>query len=243
MQKFMKYLLFCVLLCSSCCNAVYAEPLEESYTEVVTIEQGDVTILAEVDKLVGFSDYEMDFLSELLEKHHDMTFTIATTPAQEYADKTYRSVKVTIESVCKEYEVLPPESSLLDAMEYFLRNTILEKTDETCMATIYETHTLQFLDFYEHGKAYNTRGINSSGHVKIITEETNFVLVGEKHYENIPLVMVALDEDFGRYESLADFAEKSSSYYESFWNNARYHAQTKYFSYNKFQKFDSVISL
>ena len=243
LMKVIKCIALCSICFSFCCSMVNAEDTVNTYSKNTIVEQIALNELCElsVDEKIMLSEKETELLNKLSQKSIDGVITISTTPDIDYLGKKYRILEVQTECLSTKYDVLPPNASLFEAIEYSVRKILNAESDKTCKISIYEAHTVQCIDFYEKDYKYVSRGINSFGHVKIISEQSNFVLTEENHYENIPLVEVVIDTDFGKLKSASDLLELSYKYSDSFFENARYDALIKELPYNKFQKIYSII--
>lgn len=250
MQRLAKRLLFCMLL-STCflftvCNVVYAsEDLDEGVS--IALEVDDVQQLEQARVDLQLSDVEYHMLENIFSQDI-MVEGIYIKVCEDLSaivseEMQHRYLELTVYSEQLYFDIVPPDSTNIDRVVYFLQKIGLFEDDNIrCDAYKTERHVVQFVDYFEDGM-YVTRACNSYGNVLIETKTTNWVKTKNGNYINIPIVEILMDTPFGNCTSIEDLQEKGAQYVQHLFLKKYYHNCVTEFSVGTFQKFDSVISL
>lgn len=196
----------------------------------------------QVEWLLSDAEYEIlkNILSENVIKKQ---ITVTLFSEKRFENRRYRYVEVQIDCEQAYYNILQPDSNIIDYLIYRLRNVgLLSETDITCNAQKKENVTIQFIDYLE-GKTYISRAKNTFGHVLITTETTNWVANNLGGYINKPILETNLDEPFGEQKDIITLLKSSEKYYKFFLKNMQYKNCVTSFPLGKYQTVKSIISM
>ncbi len=241
MKKNHLLIILALLFCLCLPVTVYAE---EAATEYLMFDNNQYVSPKEVEQLgneLALTKDQMEMIEKLMFVLNTKV-SVSVSPDVTDEGKTYRFVQVHITNERREYDLLPKSATIWDAIEYYIDKLpvfAIYNNKYTC-ADITEQHTLQYIDFLENG-AYKTRGINSTGHILVVTDSKNFVFTERGIFENIPIIETVLDEAFGTLESAESMVEKCEKYYDSFLGFWKYENYVKEFSWTDYQSVEAII--
>ena len=230
-----------MLFCFCLPVAVYAE---ETATEYLMFDNNQYVSPEEVEQLgdeLALTKEQMEMIEKLMFVLHTKV-SVSVSPDIADEDKAYRFVQVHIINERRKDDLLPQNATIWDAIEYYIDKLpvfAIHNNKYTC-ADITEQHTLQYIDFVEDG-VYKTRGINSTGHIFVVTNSKNFVFTERGIFENVPIIETVLDEDFGTLESAESMAGKCEKYRDSFFGFRKYENYIKEFSWTDYQSIEAII--
>lgn len=212
-------------------------PVEENKVRTIT----ELQTIAETYNL---TETEKDDIISILKQNPNVDLTIyaprASTESGTYNGKSYQMVTVTATDNASTYTIAKGLnlSSLVQNTVIYAIGTLGSKantgitittavlgllnidfqfkSDSTCTAKKNETAYFQYLDFYELGTAYITRGINSYGTIGITTSTTCWVRQSNGDYVNTSKSGKPVSGTFGSKLSKETLAGRSYGYFEDY---------------------------
>ena len=228
------------------------------------------TELQAIAETYNLTETEKEDIISILEQNPNVDLTVyaprANTESGTYNGKSYQMVTVTATDNASTYTIAKGLnlSSLVQNTVVYAIGTLGPKvntgiaftaavlgllniefefrSDSTCTAKKSETAYFQYLDFYELGTAYITRGINSYGTIGITTSTTCWERRSNGDYVNTVKTGKAVNGTFGSKLSKETLAGKSHGYFEDYsgLGRPRYENYTMSFKVDGFNSIPAI---
>jgi len=250
---------------------LYLQPLgDNTYLPLEKNEVDTVYELNGIAEKYALTKTEIEDTMSLLTENENITLSIyaprAITEEGTYNGKKYRIVTVSATDNVSEYSIakgLNISSLAANTIIYAIgtlgktanvgitiTNAVLGllnveykfNNDSTCFAEKNEDAYFQYLDFFEIGSAYVTRGIASHGTIRIKTKTTCWVKKSNGNFVNELITGTPVNGKFGTTYSGYTLAAKAFPYFEDYSesNPSRYEDYTSRFKVGKFATIPAI---
>lgn len=228
------------------------QPMEKS----IIYDTGDLRMVSEQYHLTETESKDIaSFVEQCPDNQINVYAPRANETLGEYDGKKCRLVRVTATDNQSAYEMEKSNavvytistlgtkanigSTITNAVLNLLEIDFGFRSDSSSYAAKNERVTFQYLDFYELGSTYITRGITSYGTITLTTSTTCWIKQSNGDFVNDPIIG-KLNGSFGSSETLASLAAKSVPYFEYYGDVGGSIRYTNYTTKFKIDQFNSV---
>jgi len=237
---------------------------DNTYLPLEKNEVNTISALHDVAEKYALTGTEITDAVSFLEKIANIKLSIyapkAITEEGTYNGKKYRIITVCVTDNVSQYPIAQGRKNIMiDAVGILekkanigavITNAVLGllhmeyrfHNDATCFAEKDENTYFQYLDFYEVGSAYVTRGIASHGTICIKTKTTRWVKKSNGDFVNEPIIETPVNGRFGTTYSGYTLAARAFPYFEDYsgLHPSRYEDYTSHFKVGRFEKISAI---